>query len=281
MNLKVRNKTIHAFLKGLSCVCILISIVLLFQGWITVVSSQDQRDIRKEVRRIQNYLDDIESDEIEYLQDELEEEDFDFSIKRALKYAEQGLDVVKDTSISPKEVATLTPNAVKILNAYEDSDLVEVLLEEDLFMDIADETGKVKACLILTMILFYLTLIMEVLNMILHILNKKAYGVTTIFFNIILMIIFGIICIPLNDVWLMEIGDKIVRLSAVPYFAVALSIVAAIAWYFARKFYGLQDVPIALKGNMMFCPNCGKVIAEDADFCPYCGKSTDITSRIN
>lgn len=278
MNLKNDVKTRFLFLKVLSCVCLLISFILLFQSWITVSSSEYKREIRKGVRSAQNEFNDYDSDDLEDVQDELDEYDVDLSIRKVVKYANQVFDSLKDAGLSPKEVASLSPGLIKTLNAFEDAGEDASDFFGSTFEDAVEEIGTAKISLILGVILFYITIIVELLCIVFHILNKKFYGYTAVVLNIIWMIIFGRACGAANDFALEMVGEKVVRLSASPYFAIILTVGSIAAWIFAMKDYPLSLVQPSSYGGAVnpsvqqgICVKCGQVVKASDAFCPSCG----------
>lgn len=293
MNLKTK----YLIEKTVSCLCLAIAVMLLFSGWITIRSGEYRREIRREIKNLGSEFEEVEKDDIEEAQEELDDMGIDINVNSIYKSVNKLYKSVKDVALSPKEIIGILPvvnKLSKMMEELEDSPMGGFGMMSGDIEEIVELIEEYKIGLIFLSLFFYVTILLEVALIVLHILNKKFAGVA------------GILAVVLNFVWVIianvpvfivnawamdEFDEKILKVTAAPYFALILAIAACVIWFFANKDYQklggatnatqassqkekssfMANVASSVGLAQVRCAQCGNLVKEGMAFCPQCG----------
>lgn len=273
--------------KIISCVLILISIIMMFCGWIV---SDDRNEIVGYVDEFFN-IDDIE-DELDDMADDIEDAldyadiDLGVSPRYVVDSVMDIVDIILDGAISPSEVAFKFNKMMKVVKKV---DKLSKSDKKDLPYQLREFEESFKEAVAFVKIfrfIFILTILLHILFIVLHILDKRVLGITLIITQLLWWIVFGIVTLALNSDY------DLVHLSFAPFLSFVCVIAAMIVWIKGRPAkvpaYMNNSQPYAgYQGNMgyanqtpaynqpmqakAFCVHCGAQINADARFCPSCG----------
>ncbi len=271
-----------------------ICVLLLLAGWITVSDNDMRKTIKSGVRNVKSELKDIDTTDLKYVDELLDDAGINIKPRKIIQSIQKMLDIVGDAKISPAETVSLVPKMISMINVLEDEDVARAMGIYSSAMESAlEEVSGYKAPMVLLMILFFITLICGILFTVSHALNKKYCGFTLAGLQLVMLIVFGIIVHSINSAAEDAFFDKIVRLTAAPFWALILSAGAAFIWFYREKignllFGALPGAPAGKVGVVPLrtpqqrtfaqagrtCPNCGTPLSGDVVFCPNCGTDT-------
>ena len=294
MNLKTK----YLIEKVASCLCLAIAVMLLFSGWITIKSGEYRKEIRKEIKNIGQEIKDVDMDDMEEMQEELDDLGIDISLKSIFKSVKKLYDAVEDVALSPKEMIGVLPVVNKLSN------IMEELEENDMggfgmmpmgIDSVVEAIEEYKLGLTVLAIFFYATVILEIALIVLHILNKKAAGYSAVAVQLIWLVLALVTVMKANSWAMDEFDEKILKVTAAPYFALILVIAACVLWYLANKDYqtlggavaaapvsGQKEMPSFMANvassvglAQVRCSQCGSLVKEGSAFCSQCGNKIE------
>ncbi len=274
-------------LKWVSMLFVLLSVIMLFNGAITI-KDRDMRIelksvIKSGLKQLNNYKDDIDD-----LQDTLDDYDIDISAKKLFKQAKKVMKLFSDAKISASEIASSAPSLIKLAGEIEDNSMIASMLGMGGMKEAIEEVGDAKTGLIILMVLFYATLFAGILTIVLHFIDSKLPGVAITVLNLIWLIIWGIAAAGVNSYADEEMDvEHLVKVTGAPIWGFLLAALALAIWILRDKIAVMLASAPAAAGVMnaapagmgrpvprasgITCPVCGNALNEGAIFCPECG----------
>ncbi len=273
------KKTIGNICKWVSVALVLLSVFMLFSGWITIADKDARREIKDSIKSAQEQLD-LSKDEIEEKQELLEEWGIDIDIKSFIKQAKKFINIVKDSKISPSELAFTGPDLLKMADTLKNEEMLGSMIGGE-FDEMIEGLEEVKTATIALIVFFYITLAAGIIIIILHVKDTKLPGITLVILNLIWWIIMGVSVHGINVYAEDELNtsEKLLKLTGTPFWTFIFSLAAAILWIYKDKVADMIGVTVtqpatsaAIEVNTgRVCPECGNNLKEGALFCPKCG----------
>lgn len=273
--------------KIIAPIIILVSILMMFMGWIKIDDDFGIMEIiEEEFDDIDDAIEDME-DELDEIDDILKDAKVGLSAKKIVKSVQKVVKIFKDGAIAPSEIATGFDgflSVVKKLDKLSKRDAEEVYYYLGDIDDIADEMEEVITFITVFKILFWITIILQLLFILFVVINNKVGGSITGIFSIIIMVLWvaatGLVVLAMND------GADVVKMTPAPFISLILIIVAFIVWVSSKPSKKVAyatgyNAPVYNQGygyaapnanQKIFCGGCGTEITNGAQFCPICGK---------
>ena len=263
--------------KWASIVLVVLSIVMLFTGWLAVADKDARKKLKNTIKEAEKELD-IDKEEIEEYQESLDDYGVDINVKKILKMAKKTIKAMKDGKLSPAEVASTGPAMIKLADTVKEADSLSFFMGND-YDELMDSVEKTKTSMVALIVLFYITLIAGVVVVVLHVADNKLPGVSVAVLNIIWWIVMGVSVISINSYAEEELSvdEKIVGITGSPFFGLLFSVAACALWILKDKIADVKRFTVSSSPNNTVvvegkvCPKCGKSLGEGALFCPNCG----------
>ncbi len=275
------KNTVNNVCKWASVLFVVLALFMLFRGYMGLADSDEKEDTIESMSYAYEGLDDMDSDEIEDMQDTFDDYDIDINIKSFLRKFKKLLKTLSDGEISPYEIATAGPDLLKVTSYFREYDELGYFFGR--YEEAFEIVDNIKAGIIMFVILFIISVLCAVVIIIMHIADLKPAGISLVILNIIWLIIFAVVTSRIND-WAemeMDYDDKYMKMSAAPVLALLFAVIAMVIWLYKDKIIEnsagfvqapvVQSAAIQTPGDGRICPNCGKALNPGAVFCSGCG----------
>jgi len=281
----------------------IVSIAVMFGGWITIADNYTRRSIQEGVEDAQDEMRDMDDNVVDGIDFVLERLDVPVSVNKVLDFTEKVLDILEDAALSPVETikigrAWASSDIGMLLTELEESDYDDWIIGKDV-MRFLEGLGVAGAAMVVMSTIMIGYLVITVLALIRQLFKTNAKSIFFFLASVFVTIWNCVTVYVMNEAFSEYIEDifdmdKLFVATFFSFVPAICAILVLINQFFVKqvefaslaapgqyrapavKNFGnghaasrpAQRVP---KASGTFCPACGTGVSKDAAFCPGCG----------